>query len=294
MAVESTTALLSEVYTSPKPGLVDRISNGAHTDMDLFTFLESIAAISPYFKSFAEIGYNLDAIDETSLDKIRPLGIECEKAMFNATKGINTHKGAIFSLGILATAAGYCYKEGLGLSANTVCHISAKIAKPAEKDFLITNDTISITNGLKLYVIYGIRGIRGEAASGFYSVRKYALTVMQELILNGGYSKNDIYLQVLLHLMMHVVDTNVIARCGIEAMEYVKSSARNALSMGGALSLQGRERLFWMDEDFTKRNISPGGCADLLSVAIMLYLLETFHNNDYHPNYKILEGAKNG
>ncbi|HHY71021.1 MAG TPA: triphosphoribosyl-dephospho-CoA synthase CitG [Thermoanaerobacterales bacterium] len=269
-----TTALLYEVYTSLKPGLVDRISNGAHTDMDLFTFLESIAAISPYFKSFAEIGYNLDKIDETSLAKIRPLGIECEKAMFNATKGVNTHKGAIFSLGILATAAGYCYKEGLGLSANTICHVSAKIAKAAEKDFLLTNDTTFITNGLKLYAVYGIRGIRGEAASGFYSVRTYALPVMQELILNGGYSKNHIYLQVLLHLMMHVVDTNVIARCGIEAMEYVKSSARNVISIGGALSFEGKEELFRMDEDFTRRNISPGGCADLLSVAILLHLLE--------------------
>lgn len=279
-----TTALLSEVYTSPKPGLVDYISSGAHTDMDILTFIESIVAISPYFKSFAEMGYYLDEIDETSLAKIRPLGIECEKAMFNATKGINTHKGAIFSLGILATAAGYCYKEGLGLSSNTICHVSAKIAKAAEKDFFLTKDNTSMTNGLKLYAAYGIRGIRGEVASGFYSVRKYALPVMQKLILDGGYSKNDIYLQVLLHLMMQVVDTNVIARCGIDAMEYVRSSARNALSLRGALSMQGRQEIFRMDEDFTQRNISPGGCADLLSVAIALNLLENI-NNGYPPGY---------
>lgn len=269
-----TTALLSEVYTSPKPGLVDRINSGAHTDMNFFTFVESIAAISPYFRNFAEIGYSFDEINEESLDKIRPLGIKCEKAMFNATKGINTHKGAIFSLGILAAAAGYCYKKGLGFSANTVCYVSAKIAKSAEKDFLLTNDTASMTDGLKLYAAHGIRGIRGEAASGFFSVREYALPIMQKLISDGEYSKNDIYLQALLHLMMNVVDTNVVSRCGIEAIEYVKSSVRNVLSMGGALSLHGREELFRMDEDFTKHNISPGGCADLLSVAITLYLLE--------------------
>lgn len=279
-----TTALLSEVYTYPKPGLVDCISNGAHTDMDLFTFLDSIAAISPYFKSFAEMGHKLESIDETSLNKIRPLGIECEKAMFRATKGVNTHKGAIFSLGILATAAGHCYKEMLNFPVNTVCRISAKIAKAAEKDFLLPSGDTPMTNGQKLYAAYGIRGIRGEVASGFYSVRKYALPVMQKLILEGGYSKNDIYLQVLLHLMMQVVDTNVISRCGIDAMEYVRSSARNVLSLGGALSMQGRQEIFRMDEDFTQRNISPGGCADLLSVAIALNLLENI-NNGYPPGY---------
>jgi len=131
-----------------------------------------------------------------------------------------------------------------------------------------------MTKGLKIYATYGIRGIRGEAASGFYSVRKYALPIMRELFLNGGYSENDIYLQVLLHLMTQVEDTNVIARCGIDAMEYVKSSAKNVIAMGGALSQKGKEELLRMDQEYINRNISPGGCADLLSVAITLYLLE--------------------
>ena len=158
------TALLYEVYTSLKPGLVDRISNGAHTDMDLL-LLESIAAISPYFKSFAEIGYNLDKIDETSLAKIRPLGIECEKAMFNATKGVILIRSNIFT-GILYTAAGYCYKRDWVFQQIQYAMFPQN-CQGSRKRLLLTNDTTFITNGLKLYAVYGIRGIRGEAAPVF-------------------------------------------------------------------------------------------------------------------------------
>ncbi len=273
-------ALLSEIHTTPKPGLVDCLNNGAHKDMDISTFKDSINAIAPYFYHFAEIGRNLDCIDAVTLDKIRPLGLECEKAMFNATKGVNTHKGAIFSLGIIAVAAGYCCNELQDLSADTVCHAVSTIAKAAEKDFLRPYASLPMTKGREIYTAYGIRGIRGEAASGFYSVRKYALPVMKELFFHGEYSDNDIYLQVLLHLMTQVVDTNVIARCGIDAIEYVKSSADNILALGGALSPDGIRSLFKLDEDFIKRNISPGGCADLLSVTIALYRIE---NLLYHP-----------
>lgn len=282
-------ALISEVYVSPKPGLVDRFNAGAHNDMDFFTFIRSITAISPYFASFAGIGCNLSCIDQLTLNGIRSLGVECEKDMFKATNNINTHKGAIFSLGILATAAGYCYAQLCDLSANAICHAAGMIAKPAEKDFLLLADAATMTKGRKLYAAYGIRGIRGEAASGFYSVRKYALPVMRELFIRGGHSKNDVYLHVLLHLMTEVVDTNIIARCGIDAIEHVKKSAKNALSLGGALSHQGRDEIFRMDEEFTKHNISPGGCADLLSVAIALYMLENLSNDNY-----IVRGAKHG
>lgn len=267
-------ALLSEVSASPKPGLVDRLSCGAHNDMDFLTFTESIAAISPYFTKFAEIGGSLASIDDSSLSKIRPLGIECEKSMFKAANGVNTHKGAIFSIGIIAAAAGFCCKSLNNLSADAVCNAAALIAKESENDFLLSSEEVNMTKGRMLYSAYGIRGIRGEAASGFYSVRKYALPVIRDLFEKGYYGKNDIYLQVLLNLMTQVVDTNVISRCGIEAVEYLKKSAEKVLHMGGALTPEGREELFRMDREYTKRNISPGGCADLLSAAITLYTLE--------------------
>ncbi|WHH61195.1 triphosphoribosyl-dephospho-CoA synthase CitG [Petroclostridium sp. X23] len=267
-------ALLYEVSVYPKPGLVDPLTNGAHQDMNFFTFISSIAAISHYFTRFAEYGRLLAHIDDTTLSKIRPLGIECEEAMFKATNGVNTHKGAIFSLGIIATAAAYCYKTKQYVSADMICDVAGAIAQAAQKDFSTPSDSLAMTKGRKLYAAYGIKGIRGEAASGFYSVRMYALPVMKNLFSYDMHSKNDIYLETLLHLMTKVEDTNVISRCGIHMMEYVRSSANKVLGLGGALSVQGKDELIRMDQEYTKRNISPGGCADLLSVAIALDHME--------------------
>lgn len=264
-------ALISEVSATPKPGLVDRLNSGAHKDMDFNLFIVSVEAIAPYFKKFAEIGGGLDSIDEFSLGKLRPLGIECEKAMFRVTQGVNTHKGVIFSIGIISAAAGFCYKTQKSLNIETICSVAGKIGKESDKDFY--NEDREMTKGKQLYYAYGIRGVRGEAASGFLSVRNYALPVMNKLI-NEGYDENDINLQVLLNLMANVTDTNVISRGGIDGALYQKSSARKALDMGGALTPEGKKQLYKMDNDYIKRNISPGGCADLLSAAITLHSLE--------------------
>jgi len=268
-------ALLEEVATTPKPGLVDSISSGAHNDMDYSTFLSSIEAIGPYFSLFAEAGAKLEKIDHTSIEMLRPIGVQCEKAMYRATNGVNTHKGAIFSLGILASAAGYC-KERMGsVSVERVCEVSADIGKTTLKDFEKKNDGNAITNGQRIYNEHGITGVRGEAASGFASARKYALPLMHELFTKKAYQKNDIYVQVLLNLMCNVVDTNVIARKGLDAMQYVQKSAAEVLSLGGVFTREGKKRLLELDTECIRLNISPGGCADLLSVAIFLYNLES-------------------
>jgi len=268
-------ALLEEVATTPKPGLVDSISSGAHNDMDYSTFLSSIEAIGPYFSLFAEAGAKLETIGHASIEMLRPIGVQCEKAMYKATNGVNTHKGAIFSLGILASAAGYC-KERMGsVSVERVCEVSADIGKTTLKDFEKKNDGNAITNGQRIYNEHGITGVRGEAASGFASARKYALPLMHELFTKKAYQKNDIYVQVLLNLMCNVVDTNVIARKGLDAMQYVQKSAAEVLSLGGVFTREGKKRLLELDTECIRLNISPGGCADLLSVAIFLYNLES-------------------
>ena len=264
-------ALLAEVSASPKPGLVDRYSSGAHRDMDFYTFLTSITAIAPYFEQCARVGAELEQLDGCSLDQLRPLGVECEKKMFAATKGVNTHKGAIFSLGIIAAAAGYCGIQLKDLGVRRVCTAASVIAQPAQRDFLRQED--KLTQGRKLYDRYGIRGIRGEAASGFESVRRYALPVLEELFSSGQYHENEIYLQTLLHLMAQVEDTNVLARCGMEGLAFLRASARELLEQGGALTPSGMTALSEMDRIYIEKNLSPGGCADLLSVAIVLYRL---------------------
>lgn len=265
-------ALLMEVSASPKPGLVDRLGSGAHTDMDFSTFLASITAITPYFCACAQAGLELETVDDTTLSQIRPLGVACEAAMLEATGGVNTHKGAIFSLGILACAAGYCQAKLGDLSPSTVCACAGVIAAEAVKDFYKPAYLVNPTKGRQLYDAYGIQGIRGEAASGFFSVRRWALPVLEELD-GSGYELNDIHLQALLCLMANVCDTNVISRGGIDGMKYVQDSAQEALEMGGALTPEGKVHLTLMDREYIRRNLSPGGCADLLSAAILLHRL---------------------
>lgn len=268
-----TLALLLEVSATPKPGLVDRLGNGAHPDMDFSTFLASAAAIAPYFSACALAGMGLRQVDGTTLGRIRPLGIACEKRMFAATGGVNTHKGAIFSLGILACAAGYCYRLG-DLSPDTVCAQAGIIAAEAVKDFSLSPAGADPTKGRQLYDAYGIRGIRGEAASSFASVRRWALPVLAELS-GKGYPENDVHLQALLHLMAKVQDTNVLARGGVEGLRYVQDTAREVLALGGALTPEGKASLLALDGEYIRRNLSPGGCADLLAIAILLHRLPT-------------------
>lgn len=264
-------ALQEEVDATPKPGLVDTLNSGAHKDMDYSTFIASIEAIGPYFTLFSRSGADLETIDHTSLEVLRPLGIQCEKAMYKATDGINTHKGAIFSLGILAASAGYCQNSLGYVTVEDICNVSKTIGVTSLKDFEKSPTGDSITSGHRIYSKYGIEGVRGEAASGFKSVRKYALPLMEELFKKETYSKNDVYIQVLLHLMCNVVDTNVIARKGLDAVGFVQNSAAEVLKSGGALTKTGCIKIMEMDNEFISRNISPGGCADLLSAAIFLH-----------------------
>lgn len=267
-----TLALLLEVSATPKPGLVDRLGSGAHTDMDFSTFLASAAAIAPYFPACAQEGLRLRQVDGTSLGRIRPLGVSCEKAMFAATGGVNTHKGAIFSLGILACAAGHCRRQG-DLSPEAVCAVASVIAAPALEDFSAPAPE-GETKGRRLYRSRGVPGIRGEAAEGFPSVRRWALPVLRELSA-GDMPENHRHLQALLHLMANVQDTNLLARGGTEGLEYVRSTARRALELGGVFTPEGMDFLQALDREYTRRNLSPGGCADLLAAAIFLHRLPT-------------------
>ena len=117
-----------------------------------------------------------------------------------------------------------------------------------------------------------IDAIRGEAASGFASARQWALPVLEEFS-GRSYPENDVHLHALLHLMANVCDTNILARGGPEGLDYLHASAKEVLALGGALTPAGKARLGKLDGEFTRRGLSPGGCADLLAVAIFLHRL---------------------
>ena len=268
-------ALMAEVGATPKPGLVDRHDSGAHTDMNYATFEDSTTAIVPYLTQMFERGISWESKDFNALfESIRPIGVEAEKAMFAATEGVNTHKGMIFSMGTIAAAAGLFYTRHKQFDAEKILMLSGYLCYDAmRKDFQKIDRKNPKTNGELLYLRYSTKGIRGEAQKGFPSVRTVSLPAMRAAFL-AGQTENEAYLNTLLTLMANVDDTNVLSRTNTVVQGYVKSEAAQLLKIGGASTPKGMEALKKLNQKFIHMNVSPGGCADLLAVTILLYRLE--------------------
>lgn len=266
-------AVLYEVATNPKPGLVDPLNRGSHADMDFFTFLASGSAI---YKGMFECV--LTGIREhKSVDvliELRKVGIECEKDMFAATKGINTHKGIIFSLGLICASAGILKGKNQSISTRSICDTVKRITRDLViKDFQNLDNKKDLTQGEKFFKEYGIKGIRGEVELGFPTVINKGMPVLRELH-EMSYTKNEMFLQVLLNIMTEVEDTNIISRGGIESLEFVQMKSREFIVKGGINNPGYKDELILMNNEFVDKNISPGGAADLLAVTILLGLLE--------------------
>ena len=261
-------ALLLEVSATPKPGLVDAAGSGAHSDMDIRTFENSAKALLPYFRMFTRFGIEHAEEDPAGfLKRIRGIGIAAEKAMLEATGGVNTHKGAIFSMGIVTTAYGYCCMTGADLRT-----VIKAIGEPAMDDFRHLNKETAVTAGQQLYLQYGIAGARGEAADGYETVFVHALPKMRDLI-KRGYSTNDAGLLSLIAIMAQLIDTNIIHRGGYEAGVEIRERME-ALNAMPAEDTDYISILEAMDREFIARHLSPGGSADLLAMTYFIMMME--------------------
>lgn len=297
-------ALKAEAWTAPKPGLVDRFDSGAHSDMDLDLFLKSAAILEPFFTRMAAAGFAAALEGATPPDaflRARLKGIEAEKAMFQATSGINTHKGAIFSLGLVATAAGYLHAhideqfEGCPPQSpaadGQILHLldcaSAMVGGIVQNElqrFDSSGNLGPMTEGRRLYRTYGLTGIRGEAESGFPSIKYFGLPALREILSRPATgipaSRDAIALHVLLTLMCATEDTNIASRGGLSGLNYVRESADAFLNTGSVYSATALQKLRRMNADFTRFNLSPGGSADL--TALTLFLASLFIKEDLH------------
>ena len=269
-------ALLFEVYTTPKPGLVDRNNNGAHLDMDVALFEKSADALTPYFSRCVLTGAEcVEKPKDELLKYLRPIGIQAEKDMFEATGGINTHKGIIFSMGILCGAVGYQYARGEFLNIEGIWKLVAEMGHSAVKSDLSKLESFDgATSGMKQYLKYGMQGIRGEVALGIPSVRLVALAQFEKFKQQGD-TLNDTGCKILLFLMGEVDDSNVISRSNRACGQFIKETLREYLSQTDTISLKFIKQL---DNLFIKWNLSPGGCADLLAITYFVYLLKNEEN----------------
>lgn len=250
IASHAVRALLDEVCVSPKPGLVDRFGSGSHHDMDIFSFVASASALWPYFKACFEKGAASAALSAKDvLPLLKASGLEAERMMYCATGGVNTHKGAIYTLGILCAAAGRLW---------------AVDARPDAAQWLRVCGEIASANAAP--------GVREEVAKGLPSVCCIGLCALQAAE-KTALCLNDRSLYVLLCLVAEVRDTNMLSRGGEEKALLARRKVKNYLGsfqLSPEISSLPEQGLSELNHYFLSENLSPGGCADLLSATLLV------------------------
>ena len=257
-------ALEQEARLTPKPGLVDAENTGAHTDMDFALLLKSASVLEPYFARFAAQGMADAALPpDGRLSAIRAEGREAERVMLFATNGVNTHKGALFLLGVLCFAAGLCAGNAVALLPDTICRTASRVCSGITQE-------LGETAG-RAYARYGARGARGEAEEGFPHALFAQITFEQAQAL--GADENDAWLLALLRLIETMEDANVLARCGETTAQTLRKKARMIASRYPTGGAEMHAELRVLDRDCQAWRASPGGAADVLACGIFLFTL---------------------
>ncbi|WP_236167708.1 triphosphoribosyl-dephospho-CoA synthase [Pseudomonas atacamensis] len=253
-------ALIDEADLSPKPALVDRRGNGAHTDLHLGLMHASALALWPAFKKMAEAALETGEVGLPLREAIGRIGREGEQAMLVTTNGVNTHRGAIWALGLLVTAA--------ALQPKSIALCAARLA--------LLDDRYAptpLSHGAQVAQRYGARGAREEAQLGFPSVLQRGLPQLHKSRANG-HGEQNARLDALLAIMTELADTCVLYRAGEPGLHAMQAGAQAVLDAGGSASLSGRRRLHELDQQLIALNASPGGAADLLAATLLLDRIE--------------------
>jgi triphosphoribosyl-dephospho-CoA synthase len=252
-------ALVAEAELTPKPGLVDRRGAGAHRDLSLHSMRRSASAIAPYFAAMVEAAQSMP-FNQALRTEVAAIGRAAESAMLQVTGGSNSHKGAIWILGLLVTAAG----RGIDSNAQTIAQdagLLARLPDRAQPQLVSHGDTVRAR--------YGVTGARGEAFAGFPHVVHLGLPALLAARKRGCTVTNS-RLSALLHVMVHLEDTCVLYRGGIKGLALVQKGAADVLLAGGSESAAGDRAMLRLDRELLTANISPGGSADLLAATLFL------------------------
>jgi triphosphoribosyl-dephospho-CoA synthase len=251
-------ALKEEAMLSPKPALVDSRGPGAHTDMDVGLLMKSAHCLEPYFCKMAEAAI-IQPIGSELRRHIGAIGRDAELTMRQVTNGVNTHKGAIWALGLLVAAA---------TKANTLDELfndAARLANLPDKGL----KAVYLSNGLQVRHQYGLSGAKEEAQQGFPHIQELGLPMLFISRARGD-SESDAQLNALLAIMTRLSDTCVASRAGLEGVNTMQKGANAVLDAGGTGTLLGRQLLNKLEQDLLRLNASPGGAADLLAATLFI------------------------
>jgi holo-ACP synthase/triphosphoribosyl-dephospho-CoA synthase len=263
-------ALLYEVNTTPKPGLVDLCNNGSHTDLNVFLFQKSAISLEPFFKEFVLFGINKgERKVETLFNDLRKLGKNAEYRMFKDTNNTNTHKGAIFIFAITLASLGWMYSNKIKYSRKRLVETISNLSKECLLDFENITLNNELSHGQEIYKKYNVRGIRGEAINGFDIIVNDIINYFEEQLECCCF--NDSGVKTLLKIISKIDDTNIISRSDFASLKYYKKLIEKSFKNNDNLIDLAKK----LDIEFIKKRISAGGSADLLALVYFIHFLET-------------------
>lgn len=293
IAAHAERCLRMEVETWPKPGLVSHVDSGSHTDMDVHTFRRSAQVLRPYFAELARAGAR-----GASMAALRKIGVRAECAMMDATGGVNTHRGAIFGMGLLCAAAGArgvaaglpgnatatfdLTTNVLGLAANGpraaagrhpagACDKLGAVVVLRWGPDIGAGPRLADSHGVVVAHRYGAGGARTEAALGFPSVYEIGLPALREAEIIAAGDEEAMRVHACFALIAAVEDTNLLHRGGAEGLVFAQDTARRFMQQGGIANPDWRTAAQAAHAAFVARNLSPGGAADLLAMSLFVH-----------------------
>ncbi|WP_429498257.1 triphosphoribosyl-dephospho-CoA synthase MdcB [Robbsia andropogonis] len=262
IAYTAAQCLRLEIDTWPKPGLVSWVDTGSHDDMDAQTFASSTAAIEPYFSELARAG-----AAQSGMSTLRRIGIRAEHAMLAATRGVNTHRGAIFGVGLLCAAAGRRAADDVFAHALPMPTLGECVRRYWGEDIL-GGPRASNSHGEVAGRRYGAGGARQEAVNGFESVYRVGVPALREgaLLCPGNAAAARVH--ACFALIASVIDTNLLHRGGEAGLAFAQQTARAFLDRGGVGAPDWLRHACAAHDAFVARRLSPGGAADLLAMSL--------------------------
>ncbi len=265
----ATRALLREIATWPKPGLVSPIDSGSHRDMDAALLARSARVLRPFFSALARAGAR-----RAPLATLQRIGRAAERAMLAATGGVNTHRGAIFGLGLLCAAAGLSATQQAARPTRARASLGRLVRRQwgavIEPQPAAGDGSHSRSHGAIVRRRHGAGGARAEAAGGFATLYRVALPALRQARRLAPGDANAARVHCCLALMARVEDTNVLFRGGREGLALTRALAQAFIDHGGVGAPDWRPRALHVHQALVARALSPGGCADLLAMTLFV------------------------
>ena len=268
-------ALVAEVNLTPKPALVDQRGSGAHDDLTLDLMERSAHSLLPIFVAMAQAAVQHKTCSQALREAIGEIGRLGEATMLQTTHGVNTHRGAIWALGLMVTASALMSLDTKPVQAVELCQLAGKIAQ--FEDRFIPQKALS--HGQQVQKVFGVNGAKAQAQQGFPTIVKFGLPELDKSRQIQG-NETTARVDALLAMMTTLDDTCVLYRAGETGLARMQQGAQEVLDLGGYSTFDGQRAFNSLEQDLLRLRASPGGVADLLAATLFIDRVEQFYFNN--------------